>query len=80
MCVCARAHTHTLSRVQLFATPWTVACQLLCLWNFPGKNTGVLEYHFLLQGIFPNPGFELAFLTSPALAGGFFTTAPPGKP
>ena len=25
----------------------------------------------------PNPGIELA---SPALAGGFFTTEPPGKP
>ena len=25
---------------------------LLCLWNFPGKNTGV-SCHFLLQGIFP---------------------------
>ena len=25
---------------------------LLCLWNFPGKNTGV-GCHFLLQGIFP---------------------------
>ena len=26
--------------VQLFATPWTVACRLLCPWYFPGKNTG----------------------------------------
>ena len=25
---------------------------LLCLWHFPGKNTGV-GYHFLLKGIFP---------------------------
>ena len=33
-------------------TPWTVACQLLCLWNSPGKNNG-LGCHFLLQGIFP---------------------------
>ena len=22
-------------------TPWTVACQLLRPWDFPGKNTGV---------------------------------------
>ena len=35
------------------------------------KNTGV-GCHFL-----PNPGIKLA---SPTLAGGFFTTAPPGKP
>ena len=38
-----------LSRVQLFATPWTVALRLLCPWHFPGKNTGV-GCHFLLQG------------------------------
>ena len=24
-----------------FATPWTVAHQFLCPWDFPGKNTGV---------------------------------------
>ena len=40
-----------LSCVQLFATPWTVAHQLLCPWGFPGKNTGV-GFHVLLQGIF----------------------------
>ena len=28
----------------------------------------------------PDPGFELMSLASPALAGGFFTTKPPGKP
>ena len=27
-----------------------------------------------------SPGIELASLLPPALAGGFFTTAPPGKP
>ena len=32
--------------------------------------------HFLLQGIFPNPGIEP---TSPVLAGGFFTTEAPGQ-
>ena len=41
------------------ATPWTVAWQLLCLWDSPGKNTGV-GCHFLLQGILltqeSNPG------------------------
>ena len=31
----------SLSRVQLFATPWTVAYRLLGPWDFPGKNTGV---------------------------------------
>ena len=33
------------------ATPCIVAPQLLCPWNFPGKNTGVGCYS-LLQGIF----------------------------
>ena len=28
----------------------------------------------------PDPGIEPVSLTSPALAGGFFTTVPPGKP
>ena len=34
-------------------TPWTVACRLLCPWDSPGRNTGVV-CHFLLQGL--NPG------------------------
>ena len=45
---------------------------------FPGKITGV-SCHFLRD--FPNPGIEPTSLQSLALlAGGFFTTAPPGKP
>ena len=31
-------------------------------------------------GNLPDPGIKLRSLTSPALAGGFFTPAPPGKP
>ena len=49
----------SLSRVQLFATPRTVACpRLLRLWGFPGKSTGV-GCHFLLQGIFLTQGSNL---------------------
>jgi len=44
-----------LSRVWLFATPWTVACQVLHPWDFLGQNTGV-DCHFLLQDIFPTQG------------------------
>ena len=29
--------------------------RLLCLWDFPGRNTG-MGCHFLLQGIFPTQG------------------------
>ena len=50
--------------------------RLLLPWDFPGKNTGV-GCHFLLQGGLPDPGTEPV---SPALADGFFTTEPPGKP
>ena len=46
----------SLSRAQLFAISWTVACtKLLCPWDFQGKSTGV-GCHFLLRGIFPTQG------------------------
>ena len=35
---------------------------------------------FLSPGDLPDPGIEPAPSVSPALAGGFFTTTPPGKP
>ena len=38
-----------------FVTPWTVACQALCPYDSPGKNTEV-DCHYLLQGIFPTQG------------------------
>ena len=37
--------------------------RLLCLWDFPGKNTGV-GCHFLLQGIFQIQGSKLHLLHS----------------
>ena len=52
-----RTTVQSLSHVQLFATPWTVDCQVRG--NSLGRNTGVGCY-FLLQGIFltqgSNPG------------------------
>ena len=47
----------SLSCIWLFVTPWTVFARLLCLWNFPGKNTGV-GCHFLLQRIFLTQGLS----------------------
>ena len=44
-------------------------------WDIPGKNTGV-GCHFFLQEIFLTWGVNPS---SPALAGGFLTTEPPGK-
>ena len=37
------------------------ACQAICLWDFPGKNTGV-GCCSLLHGIFPTQGLNLGLL------------------
>ena len=72
-CSAWKVKVKLLSRVWLFATPWTVACtRLLCPWDFLGKSTGVGCY-FLPQGIFPDPGIEPR---SPAL----YTDALPSEP
>ena len=47
--------------VLLSVTPWTVAHQLLCPWDSPGKNTGV-GCRALLQGIFPTQGWNTCLL------------------
>ena len=52
----------SLSCVQLFATPWTVAYPgLLRPWDFPGKGTRV-GCHFLLQRIFLTQGWNPGLL------------------
>ena len=62
-----------LSRVRLFATPWTVAHQAPLSMAFPGKNTES-GLPFPLPGDLPDPGEgKPASPVSPALAGGFFT-------
>ena len=67
----------SLSHVQLFVTPWAIACQPLCPWDFPGKNTAV-GFHVFLQGIYLTQGSNLCLLHL-LIAGRFFTTQPPGK-
>ena len=52
--------------------------RLHCPWDFPGKNPGVGR-HFP-PGDFPHPRIEPASPESSALAGGFSTTKPPGRP
>ena len=47
--------------LRFFATPWTIAHQVLCPWGFPGKNTGV-DCHFFLQGIFLTQESNLCLL------------------
>ena len=70
MCVCV------LSCVQLFATPWTVACQAPLPMGFSRQ-----EYWsglpFPAPGDLPDPGIEPTSPVSPVLIVGFFTTEPP---
>ena len=75
VCVCAYIHARLLSRVQLFVTLWTVAHQTPLSMGFPRQ-----EY---LSGLPFSPPGDILDLgikpVSPALAGRFFTTKPPGK-
>ena len=64
------------SRVWLFVTPWAVAHQAPLSVRFP-RQEYCSGFPFSSAGYLPGPGIEPA---SPALAGGFFTTEPPGKP
>ena len=50
MCVCS-VKSYSWQPHGLYPT------RLLCLWNSPGKKTGV-GCHFLLQGIFPTQGWN----------------------
>ena len=63
-----------LSRVQLFAAPWTVACQAPLSMEFSRQ-----EYWsglpFPIPGDLLDPGIESMSYTSHALAGEFFTTS-----
>ena len=60
------------------ATPWTVACQDPLSMEFSRQACWGVGCYFSLQGIFQIQGLN-PHLASPALAGRFFTTAPPGK-
>ena len=60
-------------------TPWTRAHQALCLWDSPGKNTGV-SCHALLQGIFLTQGLNLHLLHLLHLQAGSLPLASCGKP
>ena len=58
---------------------WTVICQVLPSMRFSRQEywSGLL---FPPPGDLPDPGIEPVPPVSPALAGGFFTTVPPGRP
>ena len=81
MCVCVYVYvyTHIYSLVTksypILATPWTVAHQApLCMEFLRQEYWNGLP--FPSPGDLPRPGIEL---TSPVLAGGFFTTELQGK-
>ena len=66
-----------LSRVQLFATPWTITCPALL-----SLELSIQEYWsglpFLPPGNLAHPGMGPVSLAYPALTGRFFTLAMPG--
>ena len=65
-----------LSHVRVFLTPWTVARQAPLSMGFPLRECWS-RLPFPTPGDLSHSGIEPA---SPALASGFFTTEPPGKP
>ena len=71
VCMCVPSR---FSHVQLFATPWTVADQAPLSMGF-SRQESRSGLPCPSPGDLPNPGIKPTFLTSPALAGGFFTTS-----
>ena len=63
-----------LSHVQLFATPWTVACQAPLPMD-SSRQEYWCRVPFPTPGELPSLGIKPASLGSPALAGGFFITS-----
>ena len=76
MCVCA--HACVRSYVQS-VTPWTVSRQAPLSMRF-SRQEDWSGLPFPPPGDLPDPGIEPTSPVSPALASGFFTTEPPGKP
>ena len=65
-----------LSRVQLFATPWTAGHQAPASMGFPRQEYWS-ELPFPSPGELPDPGIEPG---SPTLQADALTSEPPGKP
>ena len=68
-----------LNHVGFFVALWTVACQAPLSMEF-SRQEYLCKLPFPTSEDLPQPGIETASVASPALAGRFFTTAPPGKP
>ena len=76
LCICVYVCVLNLLCVQLSGTPQTVAHQAPLSMGFSRQEC----WSRLPFPSLPNSGTEPASLASPALAGSFFTTEPPGKP
>ena len=72
VCVCMFSSVHLISSL------WTIARQAPLFMGFPRQEyqSGLL---FTTPGELADPGIKSVSLASPALAGRFFTTAPPGS-
>ena len=79
VCLAQGMHAQSLTRVPLFATPWTVARQAPLSTGFPRQEhqSGV---PCPAPGDLPNPGIKPASPASPLLAGRFFTLGHLGSP
>ena len=75
VCVCLHAH----SVVPDSLRPWIVACQAPLSMDF-SRQESWSGLFFPSPGDLPNPGIRSMSPLSHALAGRFFTSAPPGKP
>ena len=78
VCVCVCMHTcmcvQVLSRVQLFAAPWTAACQAPLSMKF-SRQEHWSGLPLPPPGDLSKPGIEPKSLVSSALAGRFFITS-----
>ena len=78
-CVASVCVLSRFSRVQLFATPWTVPSQAPLSMGF-SRQEHCSGLPFLSPGHCPDPGREPTAPAAPALAGVVFTTVCPGSP
>ena len=69
----------SLTCIQVFATPWTVAHQAPLSMGF-SRQEHWSGLPFPSPWDLPDPGIKPTSPASPALAGRFFTTVLPGKP
>ena len=71
-------HAQSPSHVRLSVALWTVALQAPLSMRFPTQEYWS-DLPFPTPVDLPNPAIEPMSLASPALAGRFFTTVPPGN-